>query len=84
MSLLIFTRTTNMKDLLCEIIILVEMKPQGITMRNQPMGTWCILRIYYSLESKWDYPFKLIKAVKKNTYHLQDMFLLKTSPIPIT
>jgi hypothetical protein len=73
-----------MKDLLCEIIILVEMKPQGITMRNQPMGTWCILRIYYSLESKWDYPFKLIKAVKKNTYHLQDMFLLKTSPIPIT
>jgi hypothetical protein len=40
--------------------------------------------IYYSLKSKWDHPFKLMKVVKENTYHLEDMFLLRTSHIPIT
>jgi hypothetical protein len=53
-------------------------------MRDQPIGIRCILRIYYSIESKWDHPFNLIKAVKENTYHLQDMFFLRTSLILIT
>jgi hypothetical protein len=52
MGLLIFTRITNIKDLPNKIILLVKIKDQERTMRAQPMGIWCILRIYNSLESK--------------------------------
>jgi hypothetical protein len=38
MDLLIFTKTINMKDLLNKIILLVEMKDQGITIKDQPMS----------------------------------------------
>jgi hypothetical protein len=47
MSLLVFTRITNIKDLPNEII-----KAQGKAMRDQPIGIWCILKTYHSLESK--------------------------------
>ena len=48
------------------------------------MSAYYILSIYYSLESKWNHPFKVIRAVKANTYHLQDIFLIRTSLIPTT
>jgi hypothetical protein len=47
MSLLVFSRITNIKDLPNEII-----KAQRRAMRDQPIGIWCILKIHYSLESK--------------------------------
>jgi len=41
-----------MKDLPNKIIILIEIEDRERTMRAQPVGIWCILRIYNSLESK--------------------------------
>jgi len=52
LGLFVFTRTSNMKDLPSEIILLVEMDAREITMKDQPMIIWCILRIYISLELK--------------------------------
>jgi hypothetical protein len=51
-GLLVFTRTTSMKDLSGKVILMVEMKDQGRTVRDQLMSIWSILRIYNSLEIK--------------------------------
>jgi hypothetical protein len=41
-----------MKDLSGKVILMVEMKDQGRTVRDQLMSIWSILRIYNSLEIK--------------------------------
>jgi hypothetical protein len=73
MSLNVFTRTTNMKNLLSKVILLVEMKALRRTRRNQSMDVWYILKAYYTLELNYDNSFKVIKVVKANTCNLQDM-----------
>jgi hypothetical protein len=47
MDLIVFTKTTIMEDLPSELILLVEMKAQQRTIRDQPIGVWCILSISY-------------------------------------
>jgi len=59
-----------MKDLPNKIILLIGMKAQGRTRKINP---WCILKACYTLKSKWDDSFKVIRIIKTNTYHLQDM-----------
>jgi hypothetical protein len=59
-----------MKNLLSRVILLVRMKAQGRTMRNQPMDVWCILKAYHTLELNYDNSFKVIRVIKTNTYHL--------------
>jgi hypothetical protein len=61
MDLIVFTKTTIMEDLPSELILLVEMKAQERTIRDQPIGVWCILSISYFLQLKWNHPFKVIK-----------------------
>lgn len=67
-----------MKNLLRIVLLLVGMKAQGRTRRNQLMDVWYILKKLYIVESNYDNSFKVIKmhqdmVVKANTYHLQDM-----------
>jgi len=73
MSLNVFTRTTNMKNLLSRVILLVGMKALRRTRRNQSMDVWYILKAYYTLKLNYDNSFKVIKVVKANTCNLQDM-----------
>jgi hypothetical protein len=77
MGLFVSIKTISMNDFSRKIIFLVEIKARGKTIKDQPMGVWCFLVIYYSPYSKWDYLFKVNKEIKTNTYHLQDIFLLK-------
>jgi len=36
-------------------------------MRDEPMGIRCILRIYYSIESKWDHPHSILSKQSRKT-----------------
>jgi hypothetical protein len=48
MGLFVFIKTISMNDLPRKIILLVEMKARGKTIRDEPMGVWYFQRIYYS------------------------------------
>jgi len=61
MDLIVFTKTTIMKDLPSELILLVEMKARERTISDQPIGVWCILSISYFFQLKWNHPFKVIR-----------------------